>query len=429
VKFVLINYRYFVSGGPERYMFNLKDLLESKGHEVVPFSIAYEKNEPTEYARYFASPLSSSDEVFFRDQTPNAASYAKTLERSFYSREVYRKLARLIDDVRPDAAIVLHFLRKLSPAVLKCLADKDVPFAVRLSDFALVCPNAHLLRDSKPCELCVGGSLRHSVRYGCVQGSRLVSGVNYLATRFHQAAGYYDLIQKLMVPSRFTQGKFEEAGWARERLAQIPTFVRSPARVRMPAPKGRPTVAYVGRLAEIKGVETLVEAVALLHADPGAPEFDVRIVGAGDAGYRARLVDRVARERLPVAFDGELNREQVADVLASARCAVVPSLCYENLPNAALEAMVEATPVACSDHGSFPEIVDHGTTGLLSPPGDARALALSLKKLLGDAALAAAMGRAAADYVNREHGAERHYERVIETMDQLRSRAITAPRN
>ena len=37
MRILLVNYRYFISGGPEKYMFNIKTMLENQGHEVIPF--------------------------------------------------------------------------------------------------------------------------------------------------------------------------------------------------------------------------------------------------------------------------------------------------------------------------------------------------------------------------------------------------------
>ena len=44
MRILLVNYRYFISGGPEKYMFNIKKMLEDNGHEVIPFSIHSNKN-------------------------------------------------------------------------------------------------------------------------------------------------------------------------------------------------------------------------------------------------------------------------------------------------------------------------------------------------------------------------------------------------
>ena len=45
MKIALVNYRYFISGGPERYYFNIKEVLEQHGHTVVPFSIKNSRNQ------------------------------------------------------------------------------------------------------------------------------------------------------------------------------------------------------------------------------------------------------------------------------------------------------------------------------------------------------------------------------------------------
>ena len=65
MKILLVNYRYFISGGPEKYMFNIKKMLEEHGHEVIPFSIMSNKNVETSYSKYFVEPIGSRDAVYF----------------------------------------------------------------------------------------------------------------------------------------------------------------------------------------------------------------------------------------------------------------------------------------------------------------------------------------------------------------------------
>ena len=65
MRILLVNYRYFISGGPEKYMFNIKAMLEQHGHEVIPFSVHSNKNVETEYARYFVEPIGSRDATYF----------------------------------------------------------------------------------------------------------------------------------------------------------------------------------------------------------------------------------------------------------------------------------------------------------------------------------------------------------------------------
>ena len=194
MKILIVNYRYFVSGGPERYLFGIKNVLERSGHETIPFSIKYYLNIPDEWDNYFVPPIAGEGEVTFKEHSWNIKSFKRALSRAFYSKEVYQSLKKLIKTARPDVAFVLHYLRKLSPSVLVAIKETHLPLFVRLSDFAMLCPEAHFLRDNKVCELCKHGRLWPSVRYRCVQGSLGASVVNALATIYHRNKEYFELI-------------------------------------------------------------------------------------------------------------------------------------------------------------------------------------------------------------------------------------------
>ena len=67
MKLILVNYRYFVSGGPERYLFNIKSLLEENGQVVIPFSVKHPKNVHSEFSNFFLSSIASnSSEIYFK---------------------------------------------------------------------------------------------------------------------------------------------------------------------------------------------------------------------------------------------------------------------------------------------------------------------------------------------------------------------------
>ena len=342
---------------------------------------------------------------------------AKSIERSFFSREVYKKLAALIEDEQPDVAIVQHYLRKLSPAVIKCLHDYRVPFVVRISDFGMVCPNGHLFRDGQICELCVSGALRNSVKHRCVQGSRAASAVNYAATRFHQAAGYYNLIHAFAVPSRFTLDKMADGGISRSRLVHLPTFVSAPEAV---AGGNRPpTIVYAGRVEALKGVDVLLDAVRQLRARH-PHDFAVRIIGFGDPEFTSRMREFATKHNLDnVIFEGALPEDGVREALRNARCSVAPSVWYENMPNSVLESMAEGTPAIGSGHGSIPELISDGETGLLVAPGESSALADAMHELLLDAPRAAVLGHRAHRFVSDKHSPERHYEILMSIFQDI----------
>jgi glycosyltransferase involved in cell wall biosynthesis len=159
---------------------------------------------------------------------------------------------------------------------------------------------------------------------------------------------------------------------------------------------GRPRIGYVGRLAPQKSPGTLVEAF-------GRMREEAALVVVGDGPDRA-LVHRLAAtspavDRITLA--GFVEHGRVPAVLASLDVLVLPSA-YEEMGSVLTEAMAAGLPVVASDVGGIPEVVRHGETGLLVPPGDVGALAAALDLLAGDpvlrARLAAGARARSADY-------------------------------
>ncbi|MGH9112705.1 MAG: glycosyltransferase [Acidimicrobiales bacterium] len=154
-------------------------------------------------------------------------------------------------------------------------------------------------------------------------------------------------------------------------------------------------LVYVGRLADKKGVDVLVDAVARL---PSA-----RLEVVGDGPDRAAL--EASAQRLGVgdrvSFAGRLPKHEVLAALARAHAVVIPSRVgaggdMEGTPVVLCEAMAAGVPVVASDLGGLGECLDDGITGLLVPPGDADALAATLAKVLSGSIDLDALGRAAA---------------------------------
>ncbi|MFD7533326.1 MULTISPECIES: glycosyltransferase family 4 protein [unclassified Streptomyces] len=156
-----------------------------------------------------------------------------------------------------------------------------------------------------------------------------------------------------------------------------PALRDEPLRRRL-APGGETIVGYVGRLAPEKHVELLAGACAL----PG-----VRVVVVGDGPSETSL-----RTALPGAvFLGRRTGDDLARVFASLDVFVHTGP-YETFCQTVQEAMACALPVIAPAAGGPLDLVDHGRTGLLVPPLDARAVADAVGTLAADPARAAAYG-------------------------------------
>jgi glycosyltransferase involved in cell wall biosynthesis len=105
-------------------------------------------------------------------------------------------------------------------------------------------------------------------------------------------------------------------------------------------------------------------------------------------------------------------------LVAGADLLVLPSL-NEGLPRVILEAMATGLPVVATSVGGIPELVMDGRTGLLVRPGDERALADAVCRVLADPDLAEAWGRAGREVAEREYEREaniRRYAQIVETV-------------
>jgi len=173
-----------------------------------------------------------------------------------------------------------------------------------------------------------------------------------------------------------------------------------------------PEVVSVARLVPDKNPLALLEAFARVAPErPGA-----RLVLAGDGPLRPSLEARASEPDLAGRVEFAGGRPDVRPLLARARVFALSSA-REGSPNAVLEAMAAGLPVAAPAVGGLTELVRHGETGLLAPPGDVPALAEALARLLDRPEEARALGLAGRERVLREHSLEamlRATERVLQ---------------
>jgi glycosyltransferase involved in cell wall biosynthesis len=388
-------------GGAETMLVLTADLLRAAGHEVVPFAVAEERTLPTPVRPLLPVAAGAGSRTRFGE------AWAGT-----WSPRVYRALARVVDEVRPDVAHVHHVFERLTVSVLDALQRRGVPTVMTLHDYKPVCPNFRLFTDGAPCTRCLSGRYVNVVRHRCLEGSRWRSVAAAADAYASRGRGVYDRVDRLLAPSAFLRDRVVDGGLPADRVEVLPNPVLAAPAPR-PSPGAPPAVLYASRLVAEKGVDTLLDAVARLPAG-------VRVRLAGSGRLERVVVERVAAEGLPVDVLGPLPPDRVAAELRAAAVAVLPALWWENCPMAVLEAGAQGVPVVASAVGGVPELVDDGATGLLVPPGDATALADALTGLLADPSAADRMGRAGWARIRSRHDPAAHvaalqavYRRVV----------------
>lgn len=158
-------------------------------------------------------------------------------------------------------------------------------------------------------------------------------------------------------------------------------------------PRDAVVVGWLGRMTEIKRVDDLLRAFALL---PGS----THLLLAGDGPLRPRLAalaeELHVRER--VHFAG--FRDDVGAMYAACDVVALTSA-NEGTPVTVIEALAAGVPVVSTDVGGVKDVVEHGTSGLLVPRGDVAAVGESLRRLVADPALRRRMGAAGRGVVDR----------------------------
>ena len=144
----------------------------------------------------------------------------------------------------------------------------------------------------------------------------------------------------------------------------------------------RPRVVFIGRLVPGKGADVLLDAVAHMTVP-------AEIVIVGDGPERGALERKAAKGLAAgrINFTGFMPHDRVPAVLDNADVLVLPSR-YEELGSILIEAIQVGAPIVATRIGGIPDLIDDGRSGLLVPPGDPRALACALDRVLAEAGLA-----------------------------------------
>ncbi|GMV02057.1 MAG: glycosyltransferase family 4 protein [Burkholderiaceae bacterium] len=175
-----------------------------------------------------------------------------------------------------------------------------------------------------------------------------------------------------------------------------------------------PVVGFLGTLKPWHGVETLIDAFALLRRSAGAAQLSI----VGDGPLRADLGARIGRLGLcgHTRFSGALAPERVPLALAEMDIGVAPYPARDDFyfsPLKIVEYMAAGLPVVTTRVGPLADMVRHGVEGLLVAPDDPRALADALAVLLADPLRRRRMGEAGQRRIVRECSWDSIVERLL----------------
>jgi glycosyltransferase involved in cell wall biosynthesis len=342
----MIHNRYRIVGGEDVSTDAQVGLLRSAGHEVVLLEDSNERVDELGLLRTAASAI--------------------------WSGTKRRAVGEVLAGSRFDVVHVQNFFPLFSPSVYYVAHDHEVPVVQSLRNFRMLCPEGMLHRNGEVCTDCVGKTVAWpGIRHRCYRNSARGSAVVAAMSTGHRWAGTWSRrVARYVAPSDYTRDVYTEAGWDPDKIEVIPNFVHPDPPVR----SGSGGYAlFVGRLARVKGVDTLLEAWTT-----GCADTPLHIVG--DGPMRAE-VEAAANSHSHISYLGTLSQSRLVEVLGDAEFVVVPTRGVESFGRVVVEAMATGTPAIVADHGGLRETTANSGAGLRFLPGDVAALVASVRKL------------------------------------------------
>jgi glycosyltransferase involved in cell wall biosynthesis len=362
-----------IVGGEERVVEDLTTELVARGHRVAIGTLSQPSGGPSQrppgarvtgLTSSFASlPALYSDSS--RRPAPPLPDPGTVVQ-----------LRRLLRDEQPD---VVHAHNWLVYSYLPLDKPRGPALVLSLHDYSLVCATKRFMHGDGVCSgpgpvKCLRCAGEH---YGRPKGEAIAVAAKVLERRVRKHVDLFLPISDA-VSVRCVR--------PHERQRVVPDFLsalpeRPDGDPRLDDLPDEPFVLFFGDATVDKGAWELAEVHASLEAPPP-------LVFVG------RCYIEELRAMPGVHVLGPWPRELALEAARRSLFAVVPSLLPEPFGLVALEAAAVGKPVIASDTGGLRDVVVHGESGLLVPPGDRHALRQAVERLLGDPALRERMGAA-----------------------------------
>jgi glycosyltransferase involved in cell wall biosynthesis len=321
------------------------------------------------YLVELASCIRNEFRIEFVTSTSNPT-FKKTLEQhGYYTSSINgrlsstladaRFLARLCKDRRMD---IVHFNSRRDILLAHCLARYiKIPVVLTIHT-TLISPYIGLLGKMK----CL--AYRVIFRLFGQNVQRYITVTQYNASLLHKLCGVNS-----------------------NRIAAIHNGIKTVSAEEKPlitAQQKSPVIGVVSHLFPIKGIDILLQSMALLKSSA----WVCYIIGDGPESGRLKALARKLELQDRVIFRGKLPRKEVYDIIKCCRMVVLPSW-YESFPYSLLEAMSFGIPIITTQVPGLQEIIPEGKNGILVKPGQPDELKKAIHTLLDQPDLALKMGQ------------------------------------
>jgi glycosyltransferase involved in cell wall biosynthesis len=319
-----------------------------------------------------------------------------------------RRLRKDVDRLQPNVMHVHNTFPLISPAIFRAIGRRAAR-VLTLHNYRLTCPAAIPMRDGKVCTECMDRmSVCPSLAHGCYRNSRLATIPLAANVALHRWIGTWkNEVDAFIVLTEFQKERMAKAGLPRQKIHVKPNFFPGNPKV-IPWDERTIEVLFVGRLSEEKGLDKLLAAWAIWKRTDRVPRLTI----IGDGPLKSEVARRA--EELGIDFRGPTSPSEAQSAIANAKLLVVPSQWFEGFPMVVREAFAFGTPVAVSDIGPLPAIVQGGQSGIVCRSDTAESLLACLRNAWNDVRHLADLSAIARREFEESYTEEANYQTLME---------------
>jgi len=252
----------------------------------------------------------------------------------------------------------------------------------------------------------------------------MASFVHYISELYYRAKRYKSIPARYIVPSAFSRQVLIDAGFHAGEIVTLPTF--APNRlfgIKRNIDCNKPyKLLYVGNMQEYKGNRVAVQLMPLLR-DAYGDRVQLLMAGDGpDMSYNKSYIQDYSLED-SIQLLGHIESTKVEELYSTSYAILIPSLCYENLPNTLIEAMSSGLPVIGSDHGSIREHIVNGDNGLLATPNNITAWFKAACSVIEDSGLSERISSSSRTYAKQHFSESVHMLKLIKILEVIQSKS------
>lgn len=382
-----------VFGGYERLCYEVASALQARGHEVTVLTSSYGQSNGDNYGHSVRRELflfATEGNIYTPfDCTPS--------QRAEYETSNCEKFEAVVAEVEPDVIFVWN-LYFFDQCLLEAVENSALPKTYLLTDnwmIAQLNPNF------------IGAYFTKKVFAGSLKENGGLRALKQVARQMIQrlTRGSFSMNGRAIFPSQFMRDLYRDAGFRFKGGDAIcyhgVKFLHSPAANRSPRNELRTAsevkLLFAGRVVNIKGVHTAIEAVREVQKQYENTRVVLTIVGdTQDQAYLdelGRLIDTL-EVRDSILFQPAVAEDKLFDLFQQYDIYLFPSL-YEPFSLTLILALESGIPTIASDVGGNVEIVHDSKTGLIFRAGDSVDLANKIHFLVANGRLREEVSQAA----------------------------------